>query len=77
MKQIVRFLFGHEGAVFTNGSFGFDMRPGRLVLVLIALLFGVVIYFVYIKPRARLTKPTTAALVVLRTALLTLMVLLL
>src|SRR5436190_7384550 len=77
MKQLTRFLFGHEGAVFTNGTFGFDARPGRLLLVLIALLLGAIVYFVYIRPRVRLTKPATLVLVVLRSALLTLMVLLL
>ena len=35
MNQLVRFLFGHEQAVFTNGRFGFDVRPGALLLVLI------------------------------------------
>ncbi len=77
MNQLVRFLFGHEQAVFTNGRFGFDVRPGTLLLVLIALLAGVFIYFIYLRPRTRLTKRTTAALVGLRAALLTLMVLLL
>jgi uncharacterized membrane protein len=77
MSQLARFLFGHERAIFTNGQFAFDVRPGRLVLILIAVLFVVFIYFVYLKPRARLTKPTTVALVTLRSALLALMVLLL
>lgn len=77
MKRLAQFLFGHEGAVFTNGQFGFDVHPRPLILVLVALLFGVFIYFVYLRPRARLTKPTTAILVALRTALLALIVFLL
>ena len=38
MNQLVRFLFGHEQAVFTNGRFGFDVRPSAVILVLIVLL---------------------------------------
>ena len=74
MNQLVRFLFGHEQAVFTNGRFSFDVRPGALLLVLIALLAAVFVYFIYLRPRIRLPKKTTAALIALRVALLTLIV---
>ena len=77
MEQLVRFLFGHEPAVFTNGLPGFDVRPRPLLLLLIALLIGVFVYLVYIRPRQRLTKRTTAVLVSLRAALLILIALLL
>src|SRR5215204_4278424 len=77
MSQLVRFLFGHEQAVFTNGRFGFDVRPGAVVLVLLLLLAGAFIYFIYLRPRARLSTKTTATLVALRATLLTLMVVLL
>ena len=77
MNQLVRFLFGHEQAVFTNGRFGFDVRPGPLPLVLIVLLAGTFIYFVYLRPRIRLSKRTTATLIALRLALLTVLVTLL
>src|SRR5688572_10108178 len=77
MNQIVRFLFGHEQAVFTNGRFGFDVRPGPFLLVLIVLLAGAFIYFVYLRPRIRLSKRTTATLIALRLALLTVLVTLL
>lgn len=77
MNQIVRFLFGHEQAVFTNGRFGFDVRPSALLLVLIVLLAGAFVYFIYLRPRVRLSKGTTATLIGLRVALLTLMVVLL
>src|SRR5690242_21644561 len=77
MNQLVRFLFGHEQAVFTNGRFGFDLRPRFLLLVFIAVLVGVFIYFIYIRPRWRLSAGTTALLVALRAALLALMVILL
>jgi len=77
MDSLVRFLFGHEQAVFTNGRFGFDVRPNALLLVLIFLLVAVFVYFIYLRPRIRLSKRTTAALIALRVALLTLMVTLL
>lgn len=77
MNQLVRFLFGHEQAVFTNGRFGFDVRPGAVILVLIILLAAAFIYFIYIRPRVRLSKGTTATLIALRAALLAVMVVLL
>lgn len=77
MSQLVRFLFGHEQAVFTNGRFGFDVRPSAVLLVLIVLLAGVFIYFIYLRPRVRLSKSTTATLIALRATLLLLMVTLL
>jgi uncharacterized membrane protein len=77
MDTLVRFLFGHEQAVFTNGRFGFDVRPSVLLLVLLFLLAGVFVYFIYLRPRVRLSKRTTAALVVLRATLLVLMITLL
>src|SRR5215213_4443770 len=77
MNQLVRFLFGHEQAVFTNGRFGFDVRPGAFLLVLMVLLAAAFIYFIYVRPRWRLSKRTTATLIVLRLALLTVLVTLL
>ena len=77
MNQLVRFLFGHEQAVFTNGRFGFDVRPGAVVLILAVLLVGAFIYFIYLRPRIRLPKRTTAALIALRATLLTVMIVLL
>src|SRR5918993_3804879 len=77
MNQLVRFLFGHEQAVFTNGRFGFDVRPSAVILVLIILLAAAFIYFIYLRPRVRLSKGTTATLIALRAALLAVMVVLL
>jgi uncharacterized membrane protein len=77
MSQLVRFLFGHEQAVFTNGRFGFDVRPSAVILILILLLAGVFIYFIYLRPRVRLSKGTTVTLIALRATLLLLMVTLL
>ena len=77
MRQLAQFLFGHERAVFTNGQFGFDLRPRPAILILLVLLLVGFIYFVYIRPRLRVTKRVTAVLVLLRTALIALMVFLL
>jgi uncharacterized membrane protein len=77
MERLARFLFGHEPAVFANGKFGFDARPQAAILILLALLLTVFIYFVYIRPRLRLSKPIKATLVLLRTALIALIVFLL
>jgi len=77
MNQLVRFLFGHEQAVFTNGRFGFDVRPSALLLILIVLLVAAFIYFIYLRTRVRLPGRTTATLIALRVTLLTLMVVLL
>lgn len=77
MNRIVRLLFGHEQAVFTNGRFGFDLRPGIALLVLIALLVFGFVYFVYLRPRVRLKKGSTVVLFGLRAALLILIIVLL
>src|SRR5687767_3808849 len=74
MGSISRLLFGHERAVFTNGQFGFDARPGLLAFILIALFLSTFIYLVYIRPRLRLSKRMTLALALLRTTLMVLLV---
>ena len=77
MNRIVRLLFGHEQAVFTNGRFGFDLRPGIVLLILLGLLVAGFVYFVYLRPGIRLKRGATATLVALRAALLTLIIVLL
>src|ERR1044072_2309860 len=77
MSQLVRFLFEQEQAVFPNGRFGFDVRPSSIILALILLLAGVFIYFIYLRPRVRLSKSTTVTLIALRATLLLVMVTLL
>jgi uncharacterized membrane protein len=72
MKLITRLLFGHERAVFTNGQFGFDMRPRWWWIILSAILLGGFIYVVYFRPRLRVTRRTTFILASLRTALIVL-----
>jgi uncharacterized membrane protein len=77
MNQLVRFFFGHEQAVFTNGRFGFGLRPNLILLILIALAVAGFIYYVYIRRRVRVPKRTAAVLMALRATLLVLIVMLL
>jgi uncharacterized membrane protein len=72
MGSLARLLFGHERAVFSNGQFSFDVRP-RLWLILPAVvLLGLFIYYVYVRPRLRVSKSTTVILASLRAALIVL-----
>jgi uncharacterized membrane protein len=74
MERLARILFGHERAVFSNGHFGFDVRPKPLLLILIAIAIAALIYFIYIRRRVRLARSTTSVLALLRTALIALVV---
>jgi uncharacterized membrane protein len=74
MGSIARLLFGHERAVFTNGQFGFDVRPRLWLILLFAILLSIFIYFVYVRPRLRVSRHTTVLLATLRTALIVLVV---
>jgi uncharacterized membrane protein len=77
MERLVEFLSGHGRAVFTNGRFGFDVRPHALVLVACALLLLAFVYFAYVRPRTRLTGGTRVGLIALRSALFLLILFLL
>ena len=74
MGSLARLLFGHERAVFTNGQFGFDVRPRIWLIVLLVLFLAVFIYFVYVRPRFRITRRTTMILALLRTMLIALVI---
>lgn len=77
MDQLVRFLFKHERAVFTNGQFSFDIRPSLVLFIVGALLVGALIYFIYLRPRTRLAPMKLTGLIVLRVSLLALLTFLL
>jgi uncharacterized membrane protein len=74
MGFLARLLFGHERAVFTNGQFGFDVRPRPLLLLVLVILLSVFIYFIYVRPRLRVSKQVTVILAALRTILIALIV---
>ena len=72
MGSIARLLFGHERAVFSNGQFSFDVRPRLWLIILAAILLSIFIYYVYVRPRLRVSKRTTIILASLRAALIVL-----
>jgi uncharacterized membrane protein len=74
MGSVARLLFGHERAVFTNGQFGFDVRPRIWLIIFFAILLSIFIYFVYVRPRFRLSRRSTFILATLRTALIILVI---
>ncbi|HEX7176266.1 MAG TPA: hypothetical protein VF240_13470 [Pyrinomonadaceae bacterium] len=77
MDRLVQFLSGHEPAVFSNGQFGFDVRLHPALLAVLALLFAALVYFVYVRARARPPGRRLAGLAALRAALFVLLVFLL
>src|SRR5215212_7271595 len=77
MERLVQFLSGHERAVFTNGRFGFDVRPNVVLLVACALALLAFVYFAYVRPRTRLTGGTRVGLIAFRSALFLLILFLL
>src|SRR5215204_6037332 len=77
MERLVQFLSGHERAVFTNGRFGFDVRPSALLLVACALVLLACVYFAYVRPRMRVGGQTRVGLIALRSALFLLILFLL
>lgn len=77
MERLVQFLSGHGRAVFTNGRFGFDVRPNVLVLVACALALLAFVYFAYVRPRTKLGGRTRVGLIALRSALFLLILFLL
>src|SRR5436190_14914402 len=74
MEALARLLFGHERAVFRNGQFAFDLRPRVWLAILLILLLSGFIYFIYVRPRLRVTRRMTIILAALRTALIMLVV---
>jgi len=74
MGPLARLLFGHERAVFSNGQFGFDLRPHWWLITLFVVLVGVFIYFIYVRPRLRVSRKTTILLASLRAALIVLVI---
>src|SRR5678815_172367 len=77
MDRFLQFLFKYKWAVFSKGDMQLVARPAWIVLILIALILGGLIYFVYVDPKYRITQGRQAALISLRVALLALIALLL
>ncbi len=73
MDSFVQFLFKHKWSTFAKGSFAFANRPSLVILVLLALLLGALIYFLYIRPGYRLNSQSKWGLIALRAGLLALL----
>jgi uncharacterized membrane protein len=80
MDQLWQFFFKHKWAAFAKGQFGFINRPSFVFIVILLLLAGALIYFLYLRPGApsrRLTSPWQGGLVALRVGLFALIAILL
>ena len=77
MERLVQFLSGHERAVLRTGVSASTCARTRCCSSLFALLLVAFVYFVYVRPRARVCRRSRVALVALRSALFLLIVFLL
>jgi uncharacterized membrane protein len=77
MDQLVQFFFKHKWSTFARGQFGFANRPSWLLIAIIAIAFGLIVYFVYIRPGYRINSKAKIGLIALRASLLALLFILL
>ncbi|HZS07175.1 MAG TPA: glutamine amidotransferase [Blastocatellia bacterium] len=77
MDQIVQFFFKYSRTVFAKGQFAFANRPSLAVIGIIAVLIGLLIYFLYIRSGHRITSGWQAGLAGLRLVLFALLAVLL
>ncbi len=77
MDQLIQFFFKHKWSTFAKGQLGFANRPSWLWLALGALVLGLLIYFLYIRPGYRINTKSKFGLMALRASLLALLLILL
>jgi cytochrome bd-type quinol oxidase subunit 2 len=77
MDRLFQFFFKHSPTVFEKGQFSFAARPPLWALALIALLAGLLVYFLYFRGGQRLLAGPRLALTGLRVALIALLAFLL
>ena len=77
MDQLVQFFFKHKWSTFIKGEFGFANRPSWVLIVLLALVLGLLIYFLYLRPGYRLNAGNKWGLIALRTSLLAVLLIML
>jgi uncharacterized membrane protein len=75
LEQVVSFLFKYNGALFSKGQFGFGARPPVLIIIALCASIAALLYFLYATPRLALAPRWRAALIAIRLALLSLIVL--
>lgn len=73
MDHFVQIFFKHKWSTFAKGNLAFANRPSWLILVLLALLLGALIYFLYIRPGYRINSQAKWGLIALRAGLLALL----
>ena len=73
MDSLVQFFFKHKWSTFAKGDLGFANRPSWLIVVLLLLLLGALIYFLYIRPGYKLNSQSRWGLIALRAGLLALL----
>jgi uncharacterized membrane protein len=77
MDRLFQFFFKHSPTVFEKGQFSFAARPPLWALALLALLAGLLVYFLYFRGGQRLLAGPRLALTGLRVALVALLAFLL
>lgn len=77
MDRLFQFFFKHSPTVFSKGHLSFAARPSFIVIVLLVLLIGLLVYFLYFRQGQRLTTSPRIGLIALRVTLLGLLAILL
>jgi xanthosine utilization system XapX-like protein len=70
MDRLFQFFFKHSPTVFEKGQFSFAARPPLWALALVALLAGLLVYFLYFRGPQRAATAPRLALTGLRVALI-------
>jgi uncharacterized membrane protein len=77
MDQFIQLFFKHKWSTFAKGEISFANRPSWLLFGLIAIAFGVLVYFLYLRPGYRINTQIKWGLIALRATLLALLLILL
>jgi uncharacterized membrane protein len=77
MDQFLQFFFKHKWSTFAKGELAFANRPSWILIILIALIVGLLIYFLYLRPGYRINRKSRWGLIVMRASLLALLLIML
>jgi uncharacterized membrane protein len=77
MDNFVQFFFKHKWSTFAKGEIGFANRPSWLLIAFIAIVLGLLVYFLYIRAGYRINSKSKWGLIALRASLLALLLILL
>jgi uncharacterized membrane protein len=69
LEQFVRFLFKYSASLLSKGQFGFTLKPSLWLVIPIAAVVGLLLYFLYNARAAQLTPGWRVVLVALRCGL--------